>query len=203
MKTRNTPWAVALCVALVVGGGVWAGWRPAQDADSQMPNATIAPNTPTAQVEWLTLEEAFRRVSTTPGNQKKILIDVFTDWCGWCKRMELTTFRDPALVAYLAQHYYCVKLNAEQLDTIRLGQQVFRPRHQGSTHEVAVQLAAVEGRLSYPTLAFLDEGFNLIQPIPGFRSAEELMPVVAFLAENHYKNTPWETFEAQWQRTHR
>ena len=47
-----------------------------------------------------------------------MFIDVYTDWCGWCKRMDASTFKDPTVAAYLNANFYPVKLNAETRDTI-------------------------------------------------------------------------------------
>ena len=40
-------------------------------------------------------------------------MDVYTDWCGWCKRMDATTFENPAIAKYMSENFYCVKFNAE------------------------------------------------------------------------------------------
>jgi thiol:disulfide interchange protein len=45
--------------------------------------------------------------------KKLVLADFYTDWCGWCKQLDRTTFADPAFVHYLTEHFIPVKLNAE------------------------------------------------------------------------------------------
>ena len=42
----------------------------------------------------------------------------YTSWCGWCKRMDGSTFSDPTIVNYMNAKYYCVKFDAETKDTI-------------------------------------------------------------------------------------
>ena len=69
-----------------------------------------------AQIEWLTFEEAVARNEREP---KKILIDVYTDWCGWCKKMDKAVFASPAITAYISEHFYAVKFNAEQRAAIQ------------------------------------------------------------------------------------
>lgn len=44
---------------------------------------------------------------------KLVLADFYTSWCGWCKRLDQTTFADPDLMKYISEHYIPVKLNAE------------------------------------------------------------------------------------------
>jgi thioredoxin-related protein len=61
-------------------------------------------------------------------------------------------------------------------------------------HEVAKEL--LQGKMSYPTIVFLDEHMNMIQPLPGYREAADMQPILEYLAENAYKNTPWE----EWQK---
>ena len=74
------------------------------------------------QIEWLSFTEAVEANKTEP---KKFLIDVYTSWCGWCKKMDNTTFKDPEVVAYVKEHYHAVKLNAERKDTVYLNEQIF------------------------------------------------------------------------------
>ena len=65
--------------------------------------------------KWYTWEEAVALNKTKP---KKIVVDVFTNWCGWCKKMDKGAFSDPAVAAYIAANFYPVKLNAEQREEI-------------------------------------------------------------------------------------
>src|SRR5690606_19508439 len=66
-------------------------------------------------VNWLTLKEAQEKNKT---QSKPFIIDFYTDWCGWCKHMMRTTYSNPALAAYINQHFYPVKFNAEGKDTV-------------------------------------------------------------------------------------
>ncbi len=67
------------------------------------------------KIHWYSFEEAYKLNKKKP---KKIFVDVFTDWCGWCKKMDAETFTNPVISKYMAKHFYCVKLNAERKDTV-------------------------------------------------------------------------------------
>ncbi len=141
------------------------------------------------KINWISLEEADRLRIEEP---RKIMIDVYTDWCGWCKRMDRTTFVDPKLVEYVNKNYYAVKLDAEQQETIIVGGKKYEyvPNGRRGYNQIAKEL--LQGKMSYPTIVFLDEHMNMIQPLPGFREAKEMQPILEYLAENAYKETPWE-----------
>ena len=67
------------------------------------------------KVKWYTFEEA---VDLSKNNPKKLFIDVYTDWCGWCKRMDQNTFTHPVIAKYLNENFYAVKFNAESTKPI-------------------------------------------------------------------------------------
>lgn len=145
-----------------------------------------------AQVNWMTIEEAFAKSQETP---KKIFIDVYTDWCGWCKVMDKNTFSHPEVASYLNTHFYPVKLNAEGKAPIKLGEQTFEFNAQQGTHQIAIAL--LQGKLSYPTVVYLDEKFQMIQPLPGYMDAPTFHPIVTFIGEDHYKREPFDQYKAQ------
>jgi uncharacterized protein YyaL (SSP411 family) len=62
-------------------------------------------------VRWYSFEEALKANEI---KKKKIFVDIYTDWCVWCKKMDKSTFRDPKVANYLNKHFYPVKFNAEQ-----------------------------------------------------------------------------------------
>lgn len=117
---------------------------------------------------------------------KKFFIDVYTDWCGWCKKMDATTFKDPNIVKYLNTHYYPVKLDAEMSDTIIYNNHKFFKVKQGKrgTHTLAASL--LDYKLSYPTYVIMDENVQRATILPGYKNAEDLLGVLIFFKSNEY-----------------
>jgi len=142
------------------------------------------------KINWMTLEEAFTKTQAEP---RKILIDVYTDWCGWCKVMDQKTFTNEKVVDYVNRNYYAVKFNAESRKDVKLGDKVYRFDAANRAHGAAIAL--LEGKMSYPSIVYLDEKFNMIQPVPGYMEARPFHQVITFIGGNHYKNEPFEAFK--------
>lgn len=144
------------------------------------------------KVNWMSFEEALEKSKI---EKRKIFIDVYTDWCGWCKVMDKKTFSEPAIAAYLNAKYYPVKFNAEQKEDIIFRDHTFKFVAQGRRgyHELAAAL--LQNKLSYPTVVFLDEDLNLIQPLPGYREPKEFHPILQFFGDDLYKSMKWNKFQ--------
>lgn len=145
----------------------------------------------TAAIEWMSWDEAVKKMENEP---RKIMVDVYTDWCGWCKRMDATTMQDPRIIKALNEKFYAVKMNGEHKKDIVFRGRTYKfiPSGNKGYHELPAEL--MNGKMSYPTLVFLDEAYGIIQPIPGFQDVETLLPILSFFGTNSYKNTDWAIF---------
>lgn len=143
-------------------------------------------------VNWMTLEQAIEKSKT---EKRKIFVDVYTDWCGWCKRMDSTTFVDPSVARYLNEHYYAVKFNAEQQQDIVYKDKTYHFKRNGARgyHELAAEW--LNNRLSYPTVVFLDENMTLIQPVPNYQEPRKMETIINYFGSDSHRKTPWEAFE--------
>jgi len=144
-------------------------------------------------IHWMTFQEAVKLNETAP---KKIFIDVFTDWCGWCKKMDQTTFQDEAVVAYMNENYYAVKFNAEMNDTIVFGNYTYVNEGGVNGRRGAHQLATalLQGRLSYPSYVFLNEQNRLLTVAPGYMNANDFMPVLSYFATDAYQKQSFKDY---------
>mgnify|MGYP000536572778 FL=1 len=68
------------------------------------------------EINWVSLEEA---VELQKKNPKKIIMDVYTSWCGPCKMLDRNTFQNKDVAAYINKNYYAVKFNAEGQEEIK------------------------------------------------------------------------------------
>ena len=151
-----------------------------------------------AEIQWITIEEAYAKIQKEP---RKVLVDVYTDWCGWCKVMDRDTYKNAEVVDYINKKYYAVKLNAEQREAITLGNQKFEflPQGQKGVHQIA--LALTNNQPSYPTTVFLDDKFQMIQPLPGYMKAKEFHEVITYFGENFNKKESFEDYKTKTYRT--
>ena len=165
-------------------------------AQTQQPQANPAP---TAKIKWLDFEEAAALNKKKP---KKIFMDMYTDWCGWCKKMDASTFINPVIVEYMNQNYYAVKFNAERKDTVTFnGKQYMNPNPAGSrsSHQLAQEMLG--GRMSYPSFVFLDENLNKITIVPGYQKAPQFETILHFIGDDAYLKQKFEEFNASFKAT--
>lgn len=130
------------------------------------------------QIQWMKFEEA---IAANEQNPKMILVDVYTDWCGWCKKMDKDTFTDPQVIAHFQKNFYAVKLNAE--DTKRSFQ------FMGKTFTEA-QMAASMRVNSYPNFVVIEPSLQNIAQLPGYREPAAFLAGLADLIDKAFKKTP-------------
>lgn len=170
-------------------------------------------------VNWLTFEEAVKQNATKP---KLMIIDLYTDWCGWCKVMDRTTLVDPVVVKYLQENFYSVRFDAEgskpvkffgrvnyydstknetitKMDTIIFKQLESQQPGRKGTHQLA--MALTDGRLSYPSYVVLDSNFQRLDIIAGASDAADFETMLNFFGSGAYKDKSYEDFKKDFKPT--
>lgn len=148
------------------------------------------------EVQWLSWDEAVALASTDT-QPKKIFVDVYTDWCGWCKKMDKDTFQNAEVAAYMTDNFYMVKLDGEGKDPIDFKGKTYKfiPSGRRGYHEFAAAL--LQGRMSYPTVVFLDEEMNMLSPVPGYQKPEPFLQIARYFGDNIYKSKDWKTYSEE------
>ena len=156
-------------------------------------------------IKWMTMDEALAAQENKP---KKIFMDVYTVWCGPCKLLDKKTFTNKKLIKFINKNYYAVKFNAEGPDDItHKGFTYTNPRYRpdmkgrNATHFFADALKL----RGYPSLVFFDDDGELIQAVPGYKTAEELEVFLKMIASDDYKEVTtresWKEYQDKFKST--
>ncbi|MGB1241980.1 MAG: thioredoxin family protein [Chitinophagales bacterium] len=151
-------------------------------------------------INWLTWEEAMRKNAQSP---RKIMVELYTDWCTWCVKMDKSTFQDPAIVQYVNENFYAVKFNAETRRDVFFKGQKFSYIQDGNKGYNLFSLYLTRGKLTYPSIVFLDKTVNNPQPIKGFQSVSTMDRVLQFFGEDYYKKMDWSLFNQSFESASR
>jgi len=123
--------------------------------------------------EWKNFNEG---ISEAKKSGKKILVDVYTDWCKWCKEMDKNTYADKNISAYLKKNYVIIKLNAEGNEKMMYEGKPITPQ----------EFAQGMGVNGYPATLFLQSDGKPITLLPGYSTPDQFIHVISFIGENHY-----------------
>ncbi|GJQ21851.1 MAG: hypothetical protein HBSIN02_22060 [Bacteroidia bacterium] len=153
----------------------------------QFQNTAPATESP-AGIPWVSFDEA---VALAARDNKKILVDVYTDWCGWCKKMDSEVYANETVAAILKASFIPVKLNAESSAPLTFqGQKL-----------TSQQFAAAAGVSGYPSTLFLDHTSMPITIVPGFHPPERFAPILRYVGEDHYKSISFQEYQERNGRT--
>lgn len=148
------------------------------------------------KINWMSFEEALAAQKKKP---KKIMMDVYTNWCGPCKMLDKNTFHNKDVVDYVNEHYYAVKFNAEGNDTVNFNGKTYSnpgykeelKNRRNSVHELTRSL----GVRAYPTIVYFDEEGKTIQPIKGYMKPQQIeLYLKMFKSDDHKNITTQEEF---------
>lgn len=159
------------------------------------------------EINWMSMNDALEAQKKEP---KKIFADVYTDWCGPCKLMDKRTFTNKNLVAFVNENFYAVKFDAEGTEEVNYQDFNYtNPNHDASKSEKQRNSQhffanALKVR-AYPTVVFFDENSDVISPVTGYKTAEQLEVFLKMVASDDYKEVTskedWESYQSKFKST--
>ena len=149
----------------------------------------ITANSVAQEINWMSLDEAVAAQKKAP---KKIMMDVYTNWCGPCKLLDKNTFHNADVVKYVNDNYYAVKFNGEGNDAITLNGNTFtNPKYNPANakrRNAAHQLTGYLQISAYPTIVFFDEQAGVIAPIKGYQTPPQLELYLKMFKDDEHKD---------------
>jgi len=142
------------------------------------------------QIQWLTFEQAEAKMKEQP---KKVIVDVYTSWCGWCKKLDKDVYSNDSLIDYVNEHFYAIRFDAEQKTPIQFVGKTWGYVNERKVNDLADKL--LQGQLSYPTTIFMDEYFKEAQPVPGYLPLYQMEGIIKYFGgDNNHKMefTKWQ-----------
>ena len=148
------------------------------------------------EINWVSFTEAWELNKKEP---KPIFIDFYTDWCGWCKRMDKTTFKDTAVVALMNEGFYAVKFDAEQKEDIVIEGTTYSFVDNGRRGYNQLAADLMDGKMSYPTYVFLEN--SVVQTrVPGYQQAKDFHKILKFMRMySEDKTLQWDSFDSVYE----
>ncbi len=105
-------------------------------------------------------------------DKKIILVDAYTDWCGWCKKMDRDTYTNAEIIKKLNKHFVVVKFNPELRDlTYNVDGVTY------SAHDFFAQLSRGENT-GFPTTYFINPVKKSLMIDPGYKDPAAFMQVL-------------------------
>lgn len=144
------------------------------------------------KVKWYTIDEALKLNAAAP---RKILIDTYTDWCGWCKKMDAETFNHPVIARYINQNFYAVKFDAESSAPVLFDGNTFTNQGSGGSRKTTHQFAMALGVTAYPTVVYFTGDLKMIGPVPGFFTAEKIEPLLHYIVSDKFMSISLEEYQ--------
>ena len=146
------------------------------------------------KINWLTIEEVAVKMKSDP---KPILMDIYTNWCYWCKVMDKKTYNNKEVISYINQHFYAVKLNAETKQPVLWDNTTYKYDEGNKVNDFA--LFATQGQLAFPNTVIFPQTEKIPAAIPGFMEPKEMEIILKYFGEGYYKTQNFNQYSANFK----
>ena len=120
-------------------------------------------------VKWSPFTEGVKN-ATVKG--KYVFVDLYTDWCGYCKQLDAVTFKATPVIAELEKHFVSIKLNAESdMPLVWKGQKT-------TARNLSMQWR-VEG---FPTMIFLNPKGEIIGSFSSYAEPDLMVKLLTYIS---------------------
>jgi thioredoxin-related protein len=121
------------------------------------------------QVAWKPFDQGLQDAAA---KKKYGFVSVYTDWCGYCRKLETETLRDKAVTGELDKNFVSIKLNAESEESVTWKGRKMSKR----------DLAASWGVEGFPTMLFLNSKGEIIGSFPSFADADTMLKLLTYIS---------------------
>jgi len=133
------------------------------------------------EITWQTFDKG---VELAKKEKKMLVLDIYTDWCHWCKVMDKDTYGNPDVVKYAQENLVMAKLNAETDEKFKFKEGNYSGR----------QLSIMFGVEGFPSTIFLNSEGELITSISSFIPADRFIMMLKYLDGNWYEKMKFDEF---------
>jgi thioredoxin-related protein len=174
---------IAFFFSLIALTGLITAFAPATNAPN--PNDSKA-------VNWVDWDTAVERNKT---DKRPFMVDIYTNWCGYCKKMDKEAFTNPEVVKYLNENFHAIKFNAEMKKAIEWNDHTFEWVEGGRNGVHSLAASLLDGKLGYPAFVYLTDDMRRIMISPGYKGADAVMKELTFTTGKHYEKTSWGAYQ--------
>lgn len=183
---------VSLRLSLLVLAILTATWTSAcatREEAAKQQDGSGSPETvqaKKAQIRWLDFDDGLASARRT---RKPVMINFFTDWCLYCKKLDRETLQDSEVVKILENNFIAIRLNAEN------GRARLSYRGESFSH---AEFSRHFGVTAFPSIAFLNDKGEPITMVPGFVPAPQFSMFLNYIRRECYlKNVSLKDFVAK------
>jgi thioredoxin-related protein len=146
--------------------------------------------------DWMKLDGISEKLRSQP---KPVIIDLYTNWCYWCKVMDKKTYTNSKVVSYINEHFYPVKVDAETKDVLQWNSKAYNFNETYKVNDFTLFLTA--GQPGFPTtVIFTDEHSDPVA-IQGYLAPKEIEPILKYFGEGAYKKQNFAEFKSGFKTT--
>ncbi|MBS1912738.1 MAG: thioredoxin fold domain-containing protein [Bacteroidetes bacterium] len=127
------------------------------------------------ELEWRTIVQG---LESAPKENKFIVLDIYTDWCGWCKRMDRDTYKDSNVVGYMSSRFIPCKMNPEKSGKLT---------YDGKEYTLG-EFSQALGVTGFPTTVIFDQKGKILTALPGYMAPKDFLPLLKYFGEGVYQS---------------
>jgi thioredoxin-related protein len=146
---------------------------------------------------WMNWKELAPKMNN---ETKPVIMDLYTNWCYWCKVMEKKTYANSKVIAYINEHFYAVKFDAESKEVVEWRNKQFNFNEAYKINDFAMYVT--NGQPGFPTMVIFPDEKSEPIAVSGYMQPKEIEPILKYFGEGAYKKESFNdfqsTFKAAW-----